>query len=153
MTNSSRRRAKPAGAAPGTVVYIGESRSEPVHISYLQYDSLSALEPKTVPAIEVRRPTDMSGVEWFTVDGVHDTKILELIGANCGLHPLVLEDIANTRQRPKLEDFEDYIFIAMKMITYGAEARKLRAERQVGEGTDSKVRRRLPRVCPDGRCS
>jgi magnesium transporter len=128
MKHSSRRRVKPAGAAPGTVVYIGEARSEPVHISHIQYDSQAASAPKTVAASEVRRPSDVSGVSWFTIDGVHDTAALQVIGDNYSLHPLVLEDIANTRQRPKIEDFDNYIFIAMKMITYNAEVRKLRAE-------------------------
>jgi magnesium transporter len=69
-----------------------------------------------------------AGVAWFTIDGVHDPEALRVIGENFNLHPLVVEDIANTQQRPKIEDFDSYIFIAMKMITYDPEIKEICAE-------------------------
>jgi magnesium transporter len=71
-----------------------------------------------VALAEVVVPAEGAGVSWYTVDGVHDTQVLQGIGERFAIHPLVLEDIANTMQRPKIEDFESYIFIALKMITY-----------------------------------
>jgi magnesium transporter len=119
---------KPVGAAPGTVMYIGEERTEPVVISCIRYDADSAAEPVVVSPAECKKPTAQGGVAWYTIDGVHDAEVLRIIGENFNLHPLVLEDIANTKQRPKLEDFDDYIFIAMKMITFDEQARELCAE-------------------------
>jgi len=67
-------------------------------------------------------------VVWYTIDGVHNVDILKTLGENFGLHPLVVEDIGNTTQRPKLEGFDGYYFLASKMITYDSRASKLNSE-------------------------
>jgi magnesium transporter len=59
---------------------------------------------------------------------VHNVDILKTLGENFSLHPLVVEDIGNTTQRPKLEGFDGYYFLAAKMITYDARFSKLRSE-------------------------
>lgn len=128
MARYSDRGDKPVGAAPGTVVYIGDARTERVVVSCLRYDPASVADLVEITTDACRPPHDPSGVSWFTVDGVHDADVLRRIGEQFNLHPLVIEDIANTKQRPKIEDFEDYIFIAMKMITFDEEARELCAE-------------------------
>jgi magnesium transporter len=51
------------------------------------------------------------------VGGVHKVDVLEVFEKHFGLHPLLLEDIANTDQRPKLDDYETYFFLVMKMLT------------------------------------
>jgi len=53
---------------------------------------------------------------WINFIGVHDVEKLSRLGSLLNIHPLVLEDIANTKQRPKLDEFEDYVFFALKMI-------------------------------------
>jgi magnesium transporter len=60
-----------------------------------------------------------STVTWINVDGVHNVSMLEKLGARFGLHRLVMEDIMNTDQRPKMEDFGDYIYLVLKMLTSG----------------------------------
>jgi magnesium transporter len=65
---------------------------------------------------ELRPPSDET-VTWVDVDGVHKTDVLEAFGKHFGLHPLLLEDIANTDQRPKLDDYDTYLFLVMKMLT------------------------------------
>jgi len=57
-------------------------------------------------------------VTWINIDGVHQLEIIEKIGELFKIHPLVLEDIVNTGQRPKMEDFVDYIFLTLKMLRY-----------------------------------
>jgi hypothetical protein len=57
-------------------------------------------------------------ITWINIDCLHEMGILEKLGACYGFHPLVLEDIL-TDQRPKIEDYDDYIFIVLKMIYYG----------------------------------
>jgi magnesium transporter len=61
-------------------------------------------------------PTDES-VTWVDVGGVHKMEILESFGKQFQLHPLLLEDIPNTDQRPKLDDYETYVFVVMKMLS------------------------------------
>ncbi len=127
MERTRKHSIKPAGSSPGTLLYIGEERTGPVRISYIHYNAVATSEPKAIPLQEVCLPS-VGGVSWYTVDGVHDVEILRTLGATFSLHPLVLEDIANTRQRPKIEDFDVYIFIAMKMITLDADTKRLQAE-------------------------
>ncbi len=67
-------------------------------------------------AKELRLPADET-VTWVDVGGVHKIDILEAFGKQFNLHPLLLEDIANTDQRPKLDDYEAYFFLVMKMLT------------------------------------
>jgi len=67
-------------------------------------------------------------VTWINIDGLHEVDVIEKIGKNFGLHPLVMEDILHTDQRPKMEDFEKYIFIIAKMLSYDEEDHRLQAE-------------------------
>jgi magnesium transporter len=123
------RSLKPAGSSPGTVMYIGDARSEPVSVSFIRYDQDSISDAAPLAPRDCKPPEPSGkGVSWFTIDGVHDAEALRVIGENFNLHPLVLEDIANTQQRPKIEDFDSYIFIAMKMITYDEELKEICAE-------------------------
>lgn len=120
---------KPAGTSPGTVIYIGEDRVEPVNISFISYDQHSAAGPEVVQSNDVAPPVEgQNGIIWYTIDGVHDPEVLHLVGERFGLHSLVLEDIANTKQRPKIEEFDDYIFVAMKMITFDEKEKLLASE-------------------------
>jgi magnesium transporter len=128
MSRFSDHTSKPAGSSPGTVVYVGEARAEPVTISYIRYDSNGSDARRVVTALDVAPPTNGNGIAWYTIDGVHDAEILRTIGERFGLHGLVLEDIANTTQRPKIEEFDQHIFVAMKMITFDESAKELVSE-------------------------
>lgn len=61
---------------------------------------------------------DKPTVSWINIDGIHDTDLIEKVGKQFGLHPLLLEDIVNTGQRPKMEDFDEHLFIVLKMFYY-----------------------------------
>lgn len=128
MSRYQTRGIKPAGAAPGTVVYIGDERTESVVITHLHYSSESVSERCEIRAEDCRPPTNGQGVSWYTIDGVHNPDALRIIGESFQIHPLVIEDIANTKQRPKIEEFDNYIFIAMKMITFDEDAKELLSE-------------------------
>ena len=67
-------------------------------------------------------------VTWINVDGLHEVDIIEKTGAYFGIHPLVLEDILHTGQRPKTEDFGDYIFTVVKMLFYDVQKEEIVAE-------------------------
>jgi magnesium transporter len=107
---------KTAGLAPGTLVHVGKERSEKVRITVIDYDK-SRFNEKELENIEECFPyKDTPAVSWINIDGVHDMTVIEKIGEHFGLHPLVQEDIVNTGQRPKLEDFESYVFVVLKML-------------------------------------
>lgn len=119
MERYVQKRSRKSGLPPGTLVHIGTKREEKALITFMNYDE-SRLVEKEVPGVEdcffVR---DLPGVSWINIDGVHQVELIEKLGAHFNLHPLVLEDIANTGQRPKLEDYGDYLFIVLKMLHHG----------------------------------
>jgi magnesium transporter len=113
-----RKRGKKIGLPPGTPVFVGERREEKVKISIIDYDQtqFKEREAKTVEACFPFKDTPT--VTWINVDGIHDVDIIEKIGKHFDLHPLILEDIMNTEQRPKMEDFGHYIYVVLKMLYY-----------------------------------
>ena len=109
-------KSKKPGLSPGTLVYVGEKREEDVKISVIDYDS-DHLEEKDVQTLdECIAYKDKETVTWINISGIHDMGIIEALGKRFDFHPLLLEDIVNTRHRPKLDDYEDHLFIVMKML-------------------------------------
>lgn len=110
-------RKKPAGA-PGTIEYTGEHKRDGVKISLIDYDS-KGYQEKQIDRLEDCFPSkDSPGVTWINIDGVHEIDVIEKLGRHFDIHDLVLEDIAHTDQRPKMEDYENYIYVVLKMLTF-----------------------------------
>jgi magnesium transporter len=128
MTSIAKRKKKPAGSSPGSVVYVGSEKTAPVSITRTRYSAQGADAPVIISPDQCRPEPGQAGVVWYTVDGVHNVELLKTLGENFGLHPLVVEDIGNTRQRPKLEAFDGYYFLAAKMITYDGNAARVKTE-------------------------
>jgi magnesium transporter len=116
MFNLRKRAAKKTGLPPGTPVYVGERKDEKVRISVLDYDEKQCQEKEIKDVEECFLFKDTPSVTWINIDGIHKVDIIEKTGKHFGLHPLILEDIVNTEQRPKMEDFGDYIYIVLKML-------------------------------------
>ncbi len=128
MPRFIKKRSKKAGLPPGTLVHIGEKKTEKVRISIIDYDETN-FEEKEIKTIEEGFPfKDKPTVTWINIDGIHDLEIIEKIGKYFDLHSLTLEDIVNTEQRPKIEDFEDYLFIVLKMLYYNEIADETQVE-------------------------
>jgi magnesium transporter len=118
MPRSVKRRSQKAGLSPGTLVHIGEKKAETIRITLIDYDE-SHLDEREVQAVEECFPfREAPTVTWINVDGLHRVDVIEALGNHFGLHPLVLEDIVSTGQRPKIEDFGDHIFFVMRMLRY-----------------------------------
>ena len=116
MPRLIKRTSKKVGLPPGALVYIGEKKTDKARITIIDYDE-AQFQEKDVEQIEECFPLkDKPAITWINVDGLHQVEILERIGDCFGLHPLVLEDILNTGQRPKMEDFDDYVFVVLKML-------------------------------------
>jgi magnesium transporter len=125
---SVERRRKKVGAAPGTLVHIGERKTAQAHIRQVVYapDEYHAADIEVEDLLE--RPPDSGGKLWINVIGLHETALIQRIGERFGIHPLTLEDIVNTQHRPKVDDHEAYLFIVLKMLQYHAAEGRLAAE-------------------------
>lgn len=128
MAKLYNRSSKKAGASPGTLVYVGEKKTERVKISILNYDAGQYEEKEAKSIEEALVGGNQPAVSWINIDGLHQIDILEKIGAHFNIHPLVLEDILNTRQRPKMEAYEDYIFVVLKMLQFDRNGAAIEAE-------------------------
>jgi magnesium transporter len=109
---------KAAGLPPGTLIHIGEKKTEKVNITVIDYNE-ERIEERVVKKIDECYPyCEKPTVTWINIDGLHKVNIIEKIGTQFKLHPLLLEDVLNTDQRPKMEDFEHYLFIILKMLLH-----------------------------------
>jgi magnesium transporter len=113
-----KKRSRKAGLPPGTLVHIGEKKAETVRIIYIDYDEQNLQEKQITNIEECFQFKTTPTVTWINIDGLHDVELIEQLGRQFELHPLILEDILNTGQRPKFEDFEKYIFVVLKMLSY-----------------------------------
>lgn len=118
MPVNIKNRVKKAGMPPGTLVYLGEKEVEKSRISVIDFNE-ETYEERDVKEIDecFQFVSAKESIKWINIEGLTDIKTLEKIGVRLGIHPLVLEDIINTEQRPKIEDFSDYIYVTMKMIS------------------------------------
>jgi len=116
------------GLPPGTLVHVGERMVEKPKIRIMDYDE-SRVEEKDLLSVEEAfpykgRPT----VTWISIEGIHEKDVIEKIGCHFNIHPLLLEDIMNTDQQPKMEDFGDYLFIVLKALSREDKDGEVRAE-------------------------
>ena len=121
-------KSKKIGLPPGTLVHIGERRTEKTKISIIDYDKTHLQEKDAISVDECFPYKDKSTVTWINIDGIHQIDVVETIGKHFDLHPLVLEDIMNTGQRPKIEDFRDYIFTVLKIPYYDDKENEVKME-------------------------
>ena len=128
MLRFIKRGSKKAGLAPGTLVHVGGKKVDKIRIRVIDYDGAS-LEERELETIEECFPyKDKTTVTWINIDGLHKVDIIEKIGETFGLHPLVLEDILHTDQRPKMDGYDDYLFIVTKMLSYDDAEKQINAE-------------------------
>lgn len=128
MQKLIKKRSKKAGLPPGTLVHIGEKKSDTPKITVMDYDEAHFQEKEIKTIEECFLFKDKPTVTWINIDGLHQVEILEKLGECYGLHPLVLEDILNTDQRPKMEDYGEYLYIVLRMLNYNDKSSEIESE-------------------------
>lgn len=116
--SSKFKRSKKVGMAPGSLVYVGKATTEKPVISIFEYEGEQVSE-RTLAAADIaalKPPT--KGKLWLNVHGVHDTELIKQISHAFTLHPLVAEDILNTDQRPKVDSYDNYLYIVARCFYY-----------------------------------
>ena len=123
-----RTSASKVGLAPGTPVFVGERRRASARIEILAYNRHGYRMVDDASIDDCRELARGEMVAWINVDGIHDIELVQALGDCFGLHPMSLEDVVNSSQRPKYEEFEDYLFVAMKMLAYVDESNSVESE-------------------------
>ncbi len=122
------RKSRKSGLAPGTMVHIGTRTTGKIKIRGMDYNGTYFKEVVTSNVAEVLPMRETRAATWINVDGIHDISLIERLGKHYGLHPLVLEDIVSTSQRPKVEYFGKYIYFVLKLLHYDDSSAEVFAE-------------------------
>ncbi len=116
------------GLEPGAPIYTGEKSDVDVMISAMRFSESTYEEKKGLTIEEALGLIQKDSLTWINVDGLSDSLLIQRLGREIDIHPLVIEDILNTSQRPKFEAFEYYFFVVLKMLFYGTNKREFNAE-------------------------
>lgn len=113
---ASSKKTSKVGLSPGSLVYVGDAYEGDSTIHIIRYDdgNVDTIPIESVEDVQKEIKPDM--INWVNITGIHNTKVMERIGNIFGIHPMVMEDILNTRQRPKLEVYEEYLFVSLKVV-------------------------------------
>jgi magnesium transporter len=117
-TGNTSKVARKTGLAPGTVVYVGKKATKDLFIDVFDYNKDYLDEKKLKNIEEAFTYENKETITWININGLNHVKEIEKLGKDFELHPLILEDITNTQQRPKLEEHEEYIFVVLKMLYF-----------------------------------
>ncbi len=124
------KRSTKTGLPPGTPVYIGRTKETTIHprMTVIEYDGNTFAEREVSDPKEWLPLKPAPTVTWINIDAIHDANLLSQIGALFNLHPLLLEDMLNTDQRPKCEVMDDRIYIILKMFDFNMVRQELLTE-------------------------
>jgi magnesium transporter len=129
MATHVKKRSETLGMPPGSLVYVGDKPQKEVTITVENYNDQDYAEyTKTSFRECLVFAKETSHVTWIDINGFQQIKDLEYLGECFHLHPLVLEDILNSDQRPKVEDFGDYLFIIVKMLHHDEKTHEVLTE-------------------------
>ena len=124
-----KRKRKESGLPPGSVVFTGNQKVDKVDIHHLQYDEKRLEDNIFNNQSEIAFESSLEElVDWYDMRGLHDTNLLESIGKTFEIHSLILEDIADVRQRPKFEEYEKGIFVIVRAFSFDKIDKKVKAE-------------------------
>ena len=116
MTDTVTSTSNKAGMPPGSLVYVGDICEADFTLSIIDYNK-ETIEEQSIQSIDEILPyIDKDTVTWLNVEGLGNVKLIESIGRILNIHPLVLEDILNTHQRPKFEEYDEYLYIVLKKM-------------------------------------
>jgi magnesium transporter len=125
----TRRRTAKTGLAPGTPVHVGRQKMDVVKIALMDFDSAGCQEvAETTDLALLAAARDSAPVTWINVAGLHALETIEAIGGMFDIHPLLLEDILNTEQRPKIEQHDSYLYMILKLIHWDEDAAEIETE-------------------------
>jgi len=125
---SSNTISKKAGLPPGALVHIGRRMTDKVKVSIIDYDASNLFETVCESTEECSPFMETDTVSWINVEGLHDTETLTSLGDHFRLHPLLLEEVLNTQHRPKVEEFDNYLFLTLKMVAISMDGKSVLSE-------------------------
>lgn len=116
MSRLTKKHSKKQGSPPGSLIYIGERDNSEQKITVVSYNQDNLFEKKETSLGEAITHISKKSVTWINVSGIHEPKVIETLGHRFNWSPLVMEDILNTGQRPKCDDYKDYLYLVLRFF-------------------------------------
>ncbi|MBD0831688.1 magnesium/cobalt transporter CorA [Aestuariibaculum sediminum] len=117
----TKKHQKKSGLAPGSVIYTGEKSDKKLFLEVFDYTPEEYIEKELNSIEEVFDFKLTDCVSWINVNGLNHVTEIEKLGIHFNLHPLVIEDLVSISQRPKIDEYEDYLFVVLKMLYHDAD--------------------------------
>jgi magnesium transporter len=128
MARIVKKRSLKAGLPPGSLVYVGDRNAAKATVTVIEYREGLVREASLTDLTECFPCSDTTTVTWIDVDLVHHVELVAKLGECFGLHPLLLEDVLNTDQRPKVEEFGDTVYIVLRALSCNGERFSIETE-------------------------
>jgi magnesium transporter len=128
MSKRSKNIIKSVGQSPGALIYTGDKPLTDIIITIIEYNAKDYKKSVATTLEECLACKFSRDISWINIDGVHNIEIIKTLGEQFELHPLLLEDVLDTQIRPKIEFFDKYIFVVLKMLQYNKTTLELEAE-------------------------
>ena len=114
--NRKKKHNNKIGKSPGSVIYTGTKSSKELFIDVFDYTIEKCIEKELKNIEETFQYKKTDSITWINLNGLNHVNEIEKLGVHYDIHPLVLEDIVSISQRPKIDEYEDYIFVVLKML-------------------------------------
>lgn len=121
------KRGRKAGSEPGTLIHLGTPRASQPAIRLIEYNQRE-ISDRLIETAGDYRVSKGKHVAWLNVDGVHQAEVIEALGQAFNLHPLVMEDILSVDQRPKVEDYDGYLYLVLRILRYDEATQEVQSE-------------------------
>lgn len=128
MRHKKTQHTRKIGQPPGTLFHVGETYTDKAKLSVVRYSEEHWREQRGGKVDGLGLSRSEPGIAWINVCGVHDSDLIGALGTTFQIHPLVLEDVLNTDQRPKIEDYEDYLYIVLRAFRESEGGSELESE-------------------------
>ncbi|MFU8844731.1 MAG: CorA family divalent cation transporter, partial [Bacteroidales bacterium] len=110
------RKSKKPGLPPGSLIYTGFPKDRKAGISILSFNADGIVSDKGEVFNAVIASFDKKRVNWINIDTLHDIELIEEVGNHFNIHSLVLEDVLNVNHAPKIVEYDDHLFVILKLI-------------------------------------
>lgn len=128
MPKRIKSRKSKIGTAPGSLIHVGEHVDNDVKIELISYNEENFNKAIYDDIEKCLSSCDSNSINWINIDGLNQVDVISNIGKRFNIHPLILEDILNTTQRPKIDIYNNYIYIVIKMLYYDKDIKEVKSE-------------------------
>jgi magnesium transporter len=128
MARFLKSREKAKGAAPGSLIFIGNKKMDSTKIRLFKYSEEEFSEKEFGDIEKALNAIDNKQINWLNIDGLHNTEVIQKIGKHFDISPLALENILNTGQRAKFFEDKESVTLLTKAVYYNQEENKISVE-------------------------